>query len=62
MCISIHNSHYRLKEHIGKTESRLTVWKYGRLPDFQQFCKLNHKPGVGLGKNVIYPTVLKQVL
>lgn len=39
-----------------------TVWKNCRFPDFQKFCKFNHKPGIGLGKNVIYSTILKQVL
>lgn len=39
-----------------------TIWKNCRFPDFQQFCKFNHKPGIGLGENVIYSTILKQVL
>lgn len=39
-----------------------TIWKNCRFPDFQKFCKFNHKPGIGLGKNVIYSTILKQVL
>lgn len=45
-----------------KQKNSPTIWKNCRFPDFQKFCKFNHKPGIGLGENVIYSTILKQVL
>lgn len=52
-------------KHILKTikiKIHITIRKYCGFPYFQKFGKFNHKSGIGLSKNVIYPTIFKQVL